>query len=333
MKVLITGANGFLGRATVRSFLDAGHEVRALVRPTAPGEETWAGRVEVVRADLRAGRSLESAVDGVDAVIHIAAGTSGDDADMFAATVIGTERLLAAMASTPTRRLVLASSFTVYDWDAIPYLLTESSPLATNLERRGGYPAAKVWQERVTRRMSAEHGLDLTVLRPGVIWGRGNEYPPGIAQQLGPVHLVFGRAARLPLTYVENCAEAFVRVTEHPRSAGQTFNVVDDAGTPTAAFIREHLRRSGAGGVTLAIPYGLSEGMVRAVSRTSERLFGRPGHLPSILVPERFVARFKPLDYSNDKLRESVGWGPRYSLREALDRTYGPAEDWVPSKS
>ena len=333
MKVLVTGANGFLGRATVRSFLERGHDVRALIRPAAAADPSWSGRVEVVRADLRAGGDLESAVGGVDAVIHIAAGTSGDEADMFAATVVGTERLLTAMANTASRRLVLASSFTVYDWDAIPHLLTEWSPLDTDLEGRGGYTAAKVWQERVARRMSAEHGFDLTVLRPGVIWGRGNEYPPGIAQKVGPVHLVFGLAARLPLTYVENCAECFVRVTERPESAGETFNVVDDVGTPTALFVNEHLRRSGAGGRTARVPYKLAEALVRAVAGSSERVFGRPGHLPSILVPTRFVARFKPLDYSNAKLREIVGWEPLYSLEEALDRTYSPEKEWIPSPS
>lgn len=321
--MLVTGANGFLGRATVDSFIGNGHAVRALVRPSADVSGLWPAAVEVATADLRAGGHLEAAVEGTDAVVHLAAGTSGDEADIFAATVVGTERLLTAMARTATRRLVLAGSFTVYDWDAVPRLLTESSPLTDDLEGRGGYTAAKVWQERVARRMSAEHGFDLTVLRPGVVWGRGNEYPPGIAQQLGALHLVFGLAARLPLTYVENCAEAFVRVVEHDTTIGETMNVVDDAGTPTAEFVREHLRRSGAGGLTVTMPYRLAETVVRAVSRTSTTVFGHPGHLPSILVPPRFVARFKRLDYTNDRLRELAGWEPRYNLDEALDRTYG----------
>ena len=86
-----------------------------------------------------------------------------------------------------TRRLVLASSFSVYDWSAIRGELTEESPVepATDLYDRDGYAVAKVWQERVARRMAAEHGWDLTVLRPGFIWGRGNEYLAGLGQKLG----------------------------------------------------------------------------------------------------------------------------------------------------
>lgn len=327
MKVLVTGANGFLGRATVRAFLAAGHEVRALVRPAAPVDGLWPTGVEVVRADLRAGGDLEAVVDGTDAVVHIAAGMSGDEADMFAATVVGTERLLAAMARTTTRRLLLAGSFTVYDWDAIPSLLTESSPLTADVEGRGGYTAAKLWQERVARRMSAEHGFDLTILRPGIIWGKGNEYPPGIAQPLGPVHLVFGRSARLPLTYVENCAEAFVRTAETDATIGETLNVVDDAGTPTAQFVREHLRRSGLRGVVVEVPYGIAAAAVRAVWDASRRIFGRPGHLPGIFVPARFVARFKSLTYSNDRLRALTDWTPRYTLDKAFGRTYSAGQD------
>jgi len=322
VKILVTGANGFLGRATVRAFLAGGHDVRALVRPATDVAGLWPDGVEVVRADLRAGGNLEAAIAGTDAVVHIAAGTSGDEADMFAATVVGTERLLAAMAKTTTRRLLLAGSFTVYDWDSIPSLLTESSPLTTDLDGRGGYTAAKLWQERVARRMSAEHGVQLTVLRPGVIWGPGNEYPPGIAQPLGPVHVVFGRAACLPLTYVENCAEAFVDCAEHDATIGETINVVDGAGTPTAPFIRAYLRRSGRGGTVVEVPYGAAAAAVRLVWGTSRRVFGRPGHLPSIFVPARFVARFKPLDYSDAKLRALAGWAPRYTIAEALDRTY-----------
>ena len=331
MRVLITGAGGFLGRATVSAFLRHGHDVRALVRPAAELRGLPTDGVEVVRADLRAGGNLVAVVNGVDAVVHLAAGTSGDEADMFGASVVGTERLLTAMASTTTRRLVLASSFTVYDWNAASQRLTETSPMTTELEQRGGYTAAKVWQERVSRRMSAEHDFDLTVLRPGVIWGPGGESPPGITQQMGRVHLVFGRSARLPLTYVENCAECFVHVTESPESVGETFNVVDDAGTPTAQFLRERLRRSGVGGMVVVVPYTLAEAAVRVVSRTSEAVFGRPGHLPSIFVPARFVARFKPLAYSNDRLRDIVGWEPTYSFAEALDRTYGPPRPAVPS--
>src|SRR6185312_8272180 len=114
LKVLITGANGFLGQRVVAEFLRRGHAVRALVRPAAKVDRLgWPDEIEVFRADLRAPRDLVSAFEGVDAVVHLAAGVKGSEDAQFAASVVGTERLLDAMARSKTKRLVLASSFSV----------------------------------------------------------------------------------------------------------------------------------------------------------------------------------------------------------------------------
>ena len=327
MKVLITGANGFLGRHVVDEFLGRGHEVRALVRPAAEvGRLGWPGEVEVFRADLRASRELASAFEGVDALVHLAAGVKGSEDAQFAASVVGTERLLEAMAATSTRHLVLASSFSVYDWSAIRGELTEESPVEPpeDLYDRDGYAVAKVWQERVARRMAEEHGWTLTVLRPGFIWGRGNEYLAGLGQRLGPAHLVFGPSTRLPLTHVENCAHCFAEATVRPEAAGQTFNVVDDGGPTISDYLRDYLEGTGERGPLVPIPYGLAYPGVRLARWVSRRLFRGKGKLPSLLVPCRFEARFKPLGFDNRKLREVLGWAPPLGPAERLRRTYGP---------
>ena len=101
MRVLITGANGFLGARVVRAFQEAGIGVRALVRPAARVQPQGQGdEVEVFRADLRGGEPLEAAFDGIDVLVHLAACVVGDDEERFFSTVVGTERLLAAMART-----------------------------------------------------------------------------------------------------------------------------------------------------------------------------------------------------------------------------------------
>jgi UDP-glucose 4-epimerase len=322
VRVLVTGANGFLGRAVVRAFVAAGHGVRALVRPAAHVDDAWTDSVDVVRADLRWSNDLARALDGVDALVHLAASVRGDEAEQFASTVVGTERLLEAMAESDVRRLVLASSFTVYDREAVSGTLTEAAPLATNLVDRGGYTTAKIWQERVVRRVSAEQGYQLTVLRPGVIWGRGNEYPAGIAARIGRAHVVIGGLdARMPLTYIENCAECFAVASRTPDAVGQTVNVVDGPGTSTWEYVGEHLRRTGTAGVRVPLPYGTSLFLVRALARLNRWAFGGQARLPSMFEPARFVARFKPLSYSNEAARR-MGWTPQYGFAEALERTY-----------
>lgn len=328
MRVLITGANGFLGRHVLAEFLRRGHAVRALVRPAARLDELgWPASVEVIRADLRVSRDLAAAFAGVDVLVHLAAAVTGGEDAQFAATVVGTERLLDAMARSQTNRLVLASSFSVYDWSAIRGTLTEESPLESgaDLYDRDGYAVSKAWQERVVRRAADAHGWQLTVLRPGFIWGRGNTYLACLGQAVGSVHLVFGGATRIPLTHVANCADLFATAAEDPRAIGETFNVVDDDEVRIWGYLGEYLRRSGARGVRLPIPYVLALAGTRLAQWASRRTFRGKGKLPSLLVPCRFEARFKPLRFSNRKAREVLGWRPPRSFADCLRLTYeGP---------
>src|SRR5262249_2884565 len=175
---------------------------------------------------------LERAFDGVDVLVHLAAVVSGGEDAQFAGTVAGTERLLDAMATSGCRRLVLCSSFSVYDYSSTRRTLDEDSPLhrTPDVYARDGYTIAKWWQERVTGRCVAKHGWDLTVLRPGFIWGRDQGYLAALGQQLGRHHLVIGPLTRIPMTHVENCADVFALAAIDGRARGETFNIVDDYG-------------------------------------------------------------------------------------------------------
>ncbi len=130
MRALVTGANGFLGRHVVAALLARGIEVRAMVRPAAHLEALdWPSSVEVFRADLRTSRELARAFEDVDVLLHLAAVVSGGEDAQFAGTVAGTERLLNAMTAGACKRLVLCSSFSVYDYSSVRGVLDEDSPL------------------------------------------------------------------------------------------------------------------------------------------------------------------------------------------------------------
>ena len=324
MRALVTGANGFLGQRVVAALLAQGHVVRALVRPATAVEEIgWPGSVEIVRGDLRSAREFAPAFDDVDVLVHLAAAVTGGEDAMFASTVSGTERLLTAMAGTACRRIVLASSFAAYDWSAIRGTLDESSPLETgaDLYRRDGYTIAKAWQERVTRRFAAEHRWNLTVLRPGCIWGRDHGYLAACGQRIGRLHIVVGPFSHLPLTHVDNCADLFARAAADPRAAGQTLNVVDGPGERIWSYLGDHLKHSGEAGIRLPLPYAVAFGIVRLAFAT---ILKRNEKLPHVLIPRSFESRFKPLHYTNRRARELLGWRPPYDYAECLRRTYGP---------
>lgn len=324
MRVLVTGANGFLGTHVVSALLTRGHQVRALIRPAASSRALEGrGVSDIVRADLRSSPELELAFAGVDVLVHLAAAVTGGEDEMFASTVVGTERLLNAMAGTTCRRIVLASSFSVYDWSEIRDTLDERSPLerAPDLYERDGYSIAKSWQERLTRRFASGHGWDLTVLRPGFIWGRDHAYLAALGQQLGPVHIVIGPATRIPMTHVENCADLFALAASDPRASGQTFNVVDGPGERIWSFLGTYLRGMGERGMRIPVPYSAVH---RVISLAFATVFRRNLKLPQILIPCRFESRLKPLSYTCQHAHDVLGWQPPVSFDQCVARTFGP---------
>ena len=324
MTVLVTGAGGFLGRHVVRSLHDHGHVVRAMVRSGAADFEPLE-RVEVAFGDLRDGDGMRALVAGTEAVVHLAAAVTGDADAQFATTVGGTERLLAAMDAAGVRRLILASSIVVYDWERATSPVTEDSPTVEDvsmLDARGGYTVSKVWQERIVRRAVARHGIRLTVLRPGFVWAAGHEPFAGIGQRIGAAQLVFGPSRPLPLTYVENCADCFATALERSVAVGETFNVVDDEQVSAWRFMRCLQRYADSSAWSVPVPYVLASRAARLARRMSRRAFGEDGRLPTILAPEHFEARFRPLTVSGERLRRVLGWSAPWSLDAAMERTY-----------
>ncbi|WP_316161853.1 NAD(P)-dependent oxidoreductase [Bradyrhizobium sp. SZCCHNRI20481] len=324
MKALVTGANGFLGRHVVDALLARGIEVRAMVRPATRVDALgWPSSIDIVRADLRTSRDLVRAFENVDVLIHLAAVVAGGEDAQFAGTVGGTERLLEAMAGSACRRLVLCSSFSVYDYTATRDILDESAPLqqTPDVYTRGGYTVAKWWQERVTRRYVEKHGWDLTVLRPGFIWGRGHGYLAALGQQIGRHHVVIGPLTRIPMTHVENCADVFALAATDSRAIGQTLNVVDGPGERVWTYLSDYMRGTGERGLRLPIPHWLASSIIRLAFAT---VFRRATKVPAILTPKKFDAMLKPLRFDNRKLRDTLGWTPPLDYEQCLARTYGP---------
>lgn len=323
VRVLVTGARGFLGRRVVIALRTRGHQVRALdVSASAAGEGIEVDGVEQLALDLCCSPDLDRACDGMQAVIHLAARMQGDDDEIIHSAVEGTRRLLEAMDGAGVGRMVLASSLSVYDWAEAAGVLDEESPLERHPELRDAYTLAKTRQEQLARERCVVRGVSLTVLRPGVIWGTGREFPPTIGQRLGAVHLVVGASRQLPTVHADNCADAFAAVLEGPSGEG-AFNVIDHPDVTVGRFVRDHLRFSGRFGLVVPVPYRLGLAGVTVVHRLTPGPLRR--RLPSFVAPARFLARYKPVHIEGAKFRAAFGWHPPFSYAECLGRTYGRA--------
>ena len=321
MKVLVSGAAGFLGRAVVDSLLDRGHEVRAIVRPASP-RPVWPDSVEVFRADLRVTEDLLSAFDGIDVVLHLAAATSGSEDVQFASTVVATERFLDAMARSTVQRLVHVSSLVVYDWSKAKSCIDEDAPLEKNPYAMGGYTIAKIWQERVVMRFAKKHDWNLTIVRPGFIWGTGHAQIAGMGRQFGRFYVLFGPLTRLPLSYVNNCADCLTSMVDNPAASGEVFNAIDGDDVRVWRYVREYARRTGQRGVLVPVPYRLGLGVAQLAAFVSTRLFGSKGKLPSLLTPRRFESQFKPIRFSNEKLHKVLKWKPQLNFQKCMELSF-----------
>jgi nucleoside-diphosphate-sugar epimerase len=280
----------------------------------------------VLELDLRRPEGIAAAVKGTEAVVHLAAVKEGDFDTQFAGTVLTTGSLLDAMAAERVHRLIVTSSFSVYDYLRIPCgeTIDEESPIEQSAEHRDPYARSKLIQEQVTRDFQRDGGGAVTILRPGVIYGRSHLWTDRLGVKLGGnLWLRIGTRAELPMSYVENCAEAIIAALESDAVAGATLNIVDDELPTQRIYARLASERMSASPWMFPVSWALMRLLGDVVWRCNRVLFRGRLKLPGILIPQRLHARFKPLKYENRRAKETLRWKPRYALQTALDRSCG----------
>jgi nucleoside-diphosphate-sugar epimerase len=211
----------------------------------------------------------------------------------------------------------------VYDYKRIWSFrqLDESSPLESNPRERDEYAQTKLLQEKLVRETAQANNWRWTILRPGVIFGKDNLWTARLGIQGKKTWLRTGAFAKLPLTYVENSAQAIVMALESPAADRGTFNVIDDELPTQRQYAGELKNRWPTSIRIIPIPWTAMRAIAGCADLTNKLLFKGRAKLPGLLVPARLHARCKPLRFANARLKQATGWTPKYSWREALDRS------------
>lgn len=327
MQVLLTGATGFLGRRVLHQLLDEGCAVRCAVRPGSDvqslldfvGSHRWS-LTETVNVQLADPEQCRSLVKDCDVVYHAAAALSGSASNLVMNSVVPTRNLMNAASEQGVGRFVLVSSLGIYGSQNLRRnaILDEECPVDSAGHLRDPYTYSKILQEEIAWEVSQESGLPLVVVRPGVIFGdeRG-AMSHRVGLQIGDFLLRMSGGQRVPFTYVENCAEAVKLAGFKDGIDGRVFNVVDDD-LPTGRQVLRKYRKAGRKFRVIGIPQFATNWLARFNEWYSERT---EQQIPAVLTRYRVQAMWKPLQYSNSRAKELLGWHPQTSFDEAFERT------------
>ncbi len=330
MTVLVTGSNGFLGTSLVERLAEHGEKhIRCFLREGGNQERINSiieahpsSNIELFYGTLSSKDDCVRALEGVKTLYHLAGIFTGAISDMFSNTVVTTKVLFEAVNEVKGDiDIVFISSFSVYGVSHLPkgYTINEETPLETKPEKRDPYTFVKSFQEKMVKDYQKEQGFRLVILRPGVIYGPhgGGPISPRVGLNIGGVFLHLGGRNLIPLSYVDNCAEAIAVCGANIKEGISIYNVHDNE-LPTSGEYLKAYQKAVKKLRTIRVPYF----MLQMISRIVQwyHTYSK-GQLPDIFTPYKSAAMWKGNKFDNSKLR-STGWKPIVTTEEGMRRTF-----------
>lgn len=303
MVVLVLGATGFVGRRLVAALLEAGHRVRCLVRDPVRAAALLGERVELVEGDMLDPAAVSRAVESTQAVYFLVhtlskqAGASRDSGFMDV-ELAGLRHVVKAAGRHGVHRLLYVTA------------------IGTATDAAGSWARGRAEAERLL----FDSGLDVTVLRPGMIVGRGGDGFGMISRgaRSRVAVLLAGRRTRFRTIAVDDLARTLVQLAGEPRSYGRHF----DVGSDDVLTVDEMIDvAAGHLGRPRPVKVHLPRRVIAALGPVIERLAGMPKGAAGA-----FLGPGSDADLVGDAgpIRELLGVTPR-GYREAMAAALEPA--------
>jgi nucleoside-diphosphate-sugar epimerase len=303
MRILVTGASGFVGTALCRELLARGHTVRAAVRRLKAPGAVPPQLHQILVPDIAAEFDRRALVDGVGTVVHLAAlaHRSSIEAEMRRVNCDAAVRLAEAAAGL-VRRFIFLSSVKVHGEDSGGGMYAEDDALSP----QDSYGRSKLEAERALTETATRNGMELVIIRPPLVYGP--EVKANFLRLLGWVDaglpLPFASVRnRRSLIYLGNLVAAIARFAEHPAARGP-FLVSDEESVSTPELVSR----------------------IAGVLDLPARLFPAPlgllrlgGMLAGRLDEIRRLTGNLAIDFS--RARRVLDWHPPYTLDAGLEET------------
>lgn len=310
--VLVTGATGFVGGRLAECLAQDQHNrVSGTGRSAEAGVALQRTGVAFHQAEMLDFSAMRALVEGKDIVYHVAAwlGPRHGGKDMaWTLNVFATIQLLQMAAAAGVRRFVYVSSIAAYGPIGLD-IVTEAHPV--DVRQGAVYGRTKAEAELQARQTARELGIELVIVRPGMIYGPGSRpwtlRMTELVQKRVPVIFGKGDGHAYPV-YIDNLVEALILAGRQPAAAGEDFNIVDAPVT-----WREWFGAYGrlAGRQPVAVPLWMGHAALRA---TEILPFG-------LGVDRKLFAYYTAKTvFSTDKARRLLGYEPRISFDEGIAR-------------
>ena len=308
---LITGCSGFIGRALSKRCIEERRTVKGTTRSVFKSKFIPEGVYPIIVKDFGPQTDWSEALHGVTEIVHLAARVHQvDDSNRntkdqyFRVNIAGTARLARAAADSGVRRMVFISTIKVQgEGRERPY--SEADDPAP----RGPYAVSKHEAEKVLREISRRSRLETVVLRPALVYG------PGVGANFLRLIKLVERRVPLPfasvsnrrsMIFVENLVDAILAGLREPEAAGKTYLVADDESPSTPQLIKQIAKFMGIEAKLLSFP--------PALLRSVGILFGKK---------QEFDRLLGSLVADTSKIRQEIGWRPKFAQREGLRATIG----------
>lgn len=308
-RLLITGANGFVGQPLCSALLATGYDVRGVVRRADAVDSLPTGVEPHLIPTLDENTDWRSALIDVDAIVHLVArthvlhDTSSDPlSDYRAVNVTATEHLLEAALEAKVKRFVFVSSIkAVGENSEVAYSET------TTPKPEDAYGISKLEAERRIFDLSANSALEPVILRPPLIYG------PGVKANFLRLLKALAKGVPLPLgavknsrsmVFVNNLSSAIIASLRHPHAAGEVFHVADAETLSTRDLLVRLGDLLGRPARLLPVPV--------PVLQLGGRVLKKQGEI------ERLVGT---LQVSTEKIQTNLDWSAPQSVQEGLQET------------